>query len=156
MTKVAVIRIKGKIGLKRGIKDALNILRLYNKHTCVIIDNTENYIGMLKKVKDYVTWGEIDGSTFKLLISQRGRIAGKIRLTEEYAKDKLKFNIDDFIKDFFSGKKKFKDIPGFKPFFKLKPPTKGFERGGIKKPFSLGGVLGYRKEKINDLIQRML
>jgi len=43
-----------------------------------------------------------------------------------------------------------------KLFFKLCPPVHGFERKGIKKPFSMGGVLGYRKEKINELIKRMV
>jgi large subunit ribosomal protein L30 len=38
----------------------------------------------------------------------------------------------------------------------LHPPRGGFERKGIKMPFSLGGALGNRKEKINDLLKRML
>ena len=69
---------------------------------------------------------------------------------------KKKFVLDNFFKNFFSNKKSLKDIPGLKRFFRLKPPLHGFERGGIKKPFSLGGVLGYRKDKINDLIKRMI
>lgn len=44
----------------------------------------------------------------------------------------------------------------YKPFFRLQPPRKGFERKGIKKPFAFGGALGYRGEKINDLLERML
>ena len=40
--------------------------------------------------------------------------------------------------------------------FALHPPRGGFERKGIKMPFKLGGVYGYRAEKINDLIKRML
>ncbi|MCP3681155.1 MAG: 50S ribosomal protein L30 [bacterium] len=40
--------------------------------------------------------------------------------------------------------------------FKLNPPRGGFERKGIKKPFSIGGVLGYRADKINELIKRMV
>ena len=156
MKKIAIIRIRGKIGLKKGIKDTLNLLRLFNKHTCVVVDGNENYSGMIKKVKDYVTWGEIDFETFKLLLEKRGKLPGKKNLTEEYLKDKLKLSYDDFTKEFFEFKKKLKDVPGLKQFFKLKPPEKGFERKGIKQPFSLGGALGYRKEKINDLIRRML
>ncbi|MBN2141994.1 uL30 family ribosomal protein [Candidatus Woesearchaeota archaeon] len=50
-----------------------------------------------------------------------------------------------------------KDAFGFqKKVFRLHPPRGGFERKGIKKPFSLGGALGYRGEKMNDLIQKML
>ena len=40
--------------------------------------------------------------------------------------------------------------------FRLSPPLKGYERKGTKKPFKLGGALGNRGEKINDLIKRMI
>ena len=33
---------------------------------------------------------------------------------------------------------------------------KGYGRKGIKTPFSKGGALGYRGDKINDMIQRMM
>ena len=38
----------------------------------------------------------------------------------------------------------------------LAPPLKGYGRKGIKIPFSKGGALGYRGEKINELLQRMM
>ncbi|MFT7615451.1 MAG: large subunit ribosomal protein L30 [Candidatus Woesearchaeota archaeon] len=41
-------------------------------------------------------------------------------------------------------------------FFSLAPPRKGFGRKGIKVPFSRSGGLGDRKDKINDLINRMV
>ena len=41
-------------------------------------------------------------------------------------------------------------------FYRLSSPKKGFGRKGIKHHFSRGGALGNRKEKINDLIRRML
>jgi large subunit ribosomal protein L30 len=40
--------------------------------------------------------------------------------------------------------------------FKLNPPRKGYGRKGIKIPFAKGGASGNRKEKINDLITRMI
>jgi large subunit ribosomal protein L30 len=43
-----------------------------------------------------------------------------------------------------------------KKFFRLNSPRKGFGRKGIKNPFARGGALGYRGEKMNDLIRRML
>ncbi|MBI2137711.1 uL30 family ribosomal protein [Candidatus Woesearchaeota archaeon] len=43
-----------------------------------------------------------------------------------------------------------------KPYIRLNSPRKGFGRKGIKQPFSRGGGIGDRKEKINDLIQRMM
>jgi len=40
--------------------------------------------------------------------------------------------------------------------YRLNPPRKGFGRKGIKVAFSKGGALGNRKEKINDLLMRMV
>ncbi|MAG45358.1 MAG: 50S ribosomal protein L30 [Nanoarchaeota archaeon] len=154
--KIAVIRIRGSLGLKREIRDTFKLLRLYKKNYAIIIDNTPQYIGMLTKVKDYVTWGEISPETFQSLLEKRGRLAGKKRITPEYLKKKGNSDFDIFTKEFFESKKSLKDVPGLKFFFRLSPPRKGFERKGIKVPFSLGGVLGYRKEKINDLLNRMI
>jgi large subunit ribosomal protein L30 len=43
-----------------------------------------------------------------------------------------------------------------KKHFHLHPPRGGYERKGIKRPFMQGGALGYRGEKINELIKKML
>ena len=133
------------------------MLNLHRKNSCSIISSKNKCsLGMLKIVKDYVTWGEIDKETFIGLLSKRGKLPNNTLLTEEYIKQKLNLDFNNFAEEFMNLKKELKDIPGVKPFFRLKPPVRGFERGGIKKPFSLGGVLGYRKERINDLIKRML
>ncbi|MCX6711983.1 MAG: 50S ribosomal protein L30 [Candidatus Woesearchaeota archaeon] len=153
--RIAIIRIKGKAGLKKTVKDTFLLLKLYKKNSCVVVPNTPSYVGMLTKVKDCATWGEIDEQTFKLLLEKRGKLPGNKSLTNEYIQQKLKINLDQFVKEFMSFKKELKDIPGIKLFFKLTPPRHGFEDKGIKVQFSQGGVLGYRKDKINDLIQRM-
>jgi large subunit ribosomal protein L30 len=41
-------------------------------------------------------------------------------------------------------------------YFHLQPPRGGFERRGIKTPFTMKGALGYRKDKINVLIKKMI
>ncbi|MCX6711078.1 MAG: uL30 family ribosomal protein [Candidatus Woesearchaeota archaeon] len=43
-----------------------------------------------------------------------------------------------------------------KGFFRLHPPKGGFESKGIKKPYSIGGALGYRKSEIAALIKKMM
>lgn len=153
---IAVIRIRGSANLKQELIDTFRMLCLYKKNTCVVVQNTDSYVGMLKKIKDYATWGEIDEETFKSLLQKRGKLPGNKPLTPEYLKQKLNTDFDNFAKDFFNFKKNLRDIPGLKLFFRLTPPKKGFERYGVKTPFSMGGALGYRKEKINGLIQRMV
>ena len=154
--KIAVVQVRGAINMTRKVKDTLKFLKLIRKNSCVIVELTDSVKGMLLKVKDYVAWGEIDKETAKELLAKRGRIVGNKSLTENYLKEKVNLTFEGFVKDFFDNKNNLKDVPGLKPFFRLKPPEKGFERKGIKKPFSLGGVLGYRKDTINDLIRRMI
>ncbi len=52
--------------------------------------------------------------------------------------------------------KKLEKRKTFSGIYTLSPPRKGYGRKGTKMPFSKGGALGDRKEKINDLIERML
>ena len=153
---IAIIRIKGKTGIKKTARDTLNMLRLYKKHSCVVVPNSNSYIGMINKIKEHATWGEISEPILKELIEKRGRLAQKKPITEGYIKEKLKLNLNEFTKQLIEFKIILKDLPGLKPFFKLGPPKGGFEQGGIKKQFASGGVLGYRKEKINDLIKKMI
>ena len=148
---IAIIRIRGRTGVSRKVNDTLDMMRLYKQNGCVIIPNQPQYLGMIQRAKDYVTWGEIDKETFTLLFRKRARVAGNKPLTEEYLKQHIQLDTQTFIEEFFTFKKKLRDVPGLKPYFRLTPPNKGFERGGIKKPFSMGGSLGYRKDKIaND------
>lgn len=155
-SRIAVIRIRGDHDIKKTIKDTLKMLRLYKKNSLSIIQGTNSNLGMLKKAKDYITWGEIDQDTFKSLLEKRAKIVGNKKLSEDYLKEKLNLNFDSFVLDFMNFKKELKDIPGIKPYFRLNPPLKGFERKGIKTPYSLGGVLGYRSQKINELIKKMI
>ena len=153
--RIAVIRIRGRVNVPRDIKKTLELLRLKKKHNCVVVENKPSILGMIKKVESYVTWGEINAETMELLLRKRGRIGKKKRLTEERVKEKVGKSIKEFVQDFMNFKAELKDL-GINPVFRLTPPSKGFERGGIKKPFKVGGALGYRGEKINSLIERMV
>ena len=112
MSKLAVIRVRGSIHLRKDIKDTLSLLRLYHQNFCVVSENTPSFTGMVKKVKDYVTFGEIDDATYKELVAKRAE-EYKGRLKD--AKGKIEY-------------KKFLVVDGkkIKPFFRLNPPAKGF------------------------------
>jgi len=152
---IAVIRIRGDVGVTKKISDTLKLLRLYKKNRCVVVQGTDNYIGMINKSKDYCTFGEIDEETFVELLQKRGKTAGDNALTEDFLKNS-KLDIKTFAKKFFAGEIKFKDVDGLKQFFKLHPPIGGFEREGIKKPYSMHGALGYRGAEINKLLRKMI
>ena len=112
------------------------------KNYCTLLPSSPQYIGMLKKAKDYITWGEIDEDTVNMLINKRGE---EFNGREKDTKNKIKYN--DFV---IAGNKK------IKKYFRLNAPRKGFERKGIKQSFQQGGALGYRGSAINDLIKRMV
>jgi large subunit ribosomal protein L30 len=115
--KIAVIRVRGSIGVSTVLVDTLKMLNLSKKNSCIIFIENPSAMGMLRKAKDYITWGEISDETLNMLLEKR-KAKGKC--------------------------------------FHLNPPRKGYGRKGVKVPFVNGGALGYRKDKINDLIQRML
>ena len=126
--RIAIVRLKGDAGMRREVRETFRLLRLYRKQHCTIIPNTPQYIGMLWVIKDAATWGEITPEIFKMLLLKRGRLARKKSFTEAYLKEKIKLDIEQFTKDFFTFKKEFKDVPGLKPFFKLAPPTRDWKR----------------------------
>ncbi len=71
--KIAIIRIAGMVKVSKDIADTLYRLRLRRKYVCVIVKPTKDILGMLKKVKYYVAYGEIDKETHDRLVKARGR-----------------------------------------------------------------------------------
>ncbi len=70
--KIAVIRIRGTVRLNTPIIDTLTMLKLHRKHICVIYPKTSSVLGMVHKVENYVTWGEVSEETYKELVAKRG------------------------------------------------------------------------------------
>jgi large subunit ribosomal protein L30 len=154
--RLGVILVRGRVSARRPIRETMMLMRLHKSNHCVVIDNSPAYKGMLQKVKDYVTWGELDQSTVELLLQKRGRLPGNKRLTDEYVKETTEFaSISEFVSAFLRFEANLRDIPGLKPVFRLRPPRKGFERLGKKNPFQVGGTAGYRGKAINELIGKM-
>lgn len=149
---LAVIRIRGRVGVRRDIRDTLKMLNLEKKHRCVVIPETPQYLGMVKKVKDYVTWGKISEEIFIELLKKRGRTLKNEKITEDFLKRRKIKNIEELAKKLMGGEKP-KNL-GIKPYFRLSPPSKGF-KGSIKQHYPKG-ALGNRGEKINELLERMI
>jgi len=67
----AVLRIRGSVNTSPQLKATMKMLRLERVNHCVLIPKNESYDGMLKKAKDYITWGEINQVTLEKLIAKR-------------------------------------------------------------------------------------
>jgi large subunit ribosomal protein L30 len=152
---LAIIRVRGTINIKPSIKKTLQLLNLTRVNHCTLIEENAYYKGMLQVVKDYTTWGEINKETLIDLIKTRGMLTGDKQITDEYIKTATSYtDVKKFAEAVFDKKFKYKELPEVKPLFRLHPPKNGYE--GIKRAYGNGGALGYRGEKINDLITRML
>ncbi len=71
---IAVIRIKGDVGLRHQIKETFERLRLKKKYSCIIFEKPgKEQLGMIEKVRDFVAYGEIDKETYEELVKARGK-----------------------------------------------------------------------------------
>jgi len=69
----AVIRIKGQVGVKKDVAETLFRLSLRKKLNCVFIDEKDIVrMGMLKKVKDFVAFGDVKDELIKKVVDVRG------------------------------------------------------------------------------------
>jgi len=151
---LAVIRVRGRTGIRKEIEDTLQMLRLKRINHCVLVPETPEYLGMLKKAKDFITWGRINKETLVKLLKKRLRMLGDRKVDEESLKEITDFeNFEDFADALMKGKVKLKDFKKLKPIFRLNPPRHGYK--AIRLPYPKGD-LGNRGEKINELIERML
>ncbi|MFH1750411.1 MAG: 50S ribosomal protein L30 [Candidatus Micrarchaeota archaeon] len=155
MTKpIAILRVRGSMETRSRTEDALIQLHLGRKNHCTVSLPNPYLAGTLIKCKDFLTWGEIDEKMFQSLLEKRGEFSGGIKVTDAEIAKRSKFkSITEFVSVFTQGKASFSDVTGLKPLFRLHPPRKGFE--GIKLPYPKG-ALGNRKEKISDLLVRMV
>ena len=155
--KLAIVRVRGSIGVRTGVNQTLTYLRLDRVNHCVVVDDSPTTRGMIKKAKDYITWGTPSLDMLAAMLKKRGRLVGDKPVTDEYVKESTggKYKtIDAFVKAWADGKETVEVIPDLKPVFRLHPPRKG--HGAIKRHVTMGGALGDRKEEIDKLIERMI
>lgn len=152
---ICVVRVRGTISASRDVRETLKMLRLTRNNYAVLIDNRPSFIGMLKAAQNFITWGEASKEIAHMLITKKGRLVGNKKLTEEYAQTTGFKSLDELAEAIFNCRVEYLKLPNVQPVFKLHPPTKGF-KGKIKKSYGTGGELGYRGEKINELIKRMV
>jgi large subunit ribosomal protein L30 len=152
---IMAVRIRGTVRASRQVRETLQMLRLARNNYSVLIDNRPSFLGMLKTAQNFMTWGQASEEAVKMLIKERGRLAGNKKLTNEYAQ-KVGYNsLEELGEAIFNCQVEYWKLPNIQPVFRLHPPTKGF-KGKVKKGYGMGGELGDRGEKINELIKRMV
>lgn len=67
---IAVVRVRGNIRIAPDIRSTLEKLNVLRANYATLVKNTPSVVGMLKKAKDYVTWGPASAETIKTLQSK--------------------------------------------------------------------------------------
>jgi large subunit ribosomal protein L30 len=144
-----IIRVRGTIHAREDIRVTLAQLHLTRANHATVVPESPSFKGMLARVQGYVTWGEAEPETLQVLVQQRGRLrdGGPVPPTDggESSLPKL---TEAIASHGLVGAR------ALRPLFRLKAPKGGWR--STKKPFALGGALGYRGKAINELARRMV
>jgi len=149
------IRIRSAINANKEMKDTFKLLRIDRTNYATLLDDRPAYLGMLKVVKDRVTWGEPSYETILRLLKERGEATGGGKIDEKIL-EKLGYeSLEDLSKTIYNCEVEFSKLKGIKPFFRLHPPRKGF-KGKTKRSYGAEGEVGYRGANINELASKMV
>ena len=155
----AVVRVRGGQQAGSNVWTTLEQFRLNKINHMVFIPKNQYTQGMLNKVKDYVTWGEVSPEMIaKVLIKKAEMPGGDIGINDDFIKknsQKYK-SIISFAKALAENEAWLTDIENLQPVIRLHPPNGGYEKKGLKASYKMGGALGYRGVDIEKLLERMI
>jgi large subunit ribosomal protein L30 len=153
-----VVRLLGPFGTPHHIKDTLMSLRLDRKFRAVLLEKNDSVLGVLRKAKDYVTWGEVKSHDIAVMLKERGELSNGMALTDEFVKKNFgEESIEGLALALTRSQIKLKSLweKGVVPVFRLRPPSGGLD-SSIKRPYGSYGELGYRGTEISHLVVRMI
>ena len=148
----AIVRVRGRIGTEGVVNDALRMMRLTRINHCTLAP-ADKAKGGLQLCKDLITWGEVDAKTLAQMLEKRGRLVGDKRLTKEALSKAGIASFDALASSLLAGDEKPAEKLGMKKLFRLNPPSGGYRHTKQQYP---KGALGYRGEKINELLHNMV
>lgn len=149
---LAVIRLRGNVGLDHKKKDTLQMLNLDDKYSCTVVPESDDFVGMLKKVKNFVTWGEIDEDVLEDLLSKRARFKDGAEINSESLEARDFSDFEELVDDIIQSEKL--ETNDIRPCISLSPPSGGFN-GKLRNIYPQGEA-GYRGDKINELLNKMI
>jgi ribosomal protein L30/L7E len=73
---IAAVKVRGDIDSREKVSRTLEDLKLTSRNRCVVFEDSESVRGMLKMVKDYIAYGEIEDETLEKLEDRKGEDLG--------------------------------------------------------------------------------
>ena len=150
-----VVRMRGTVNVPFWALTTLKNLYLNKKFSATLVPENSDYLGMLRKINQWVAWSKADSEIVKTLIEKRGKKKTPKLDTQKESRRKDEYKgIDELVDVIVNDKIKFSDQNNIKPWFSLNPPKGGFKRKS-KKQFSDGGILGNNKDLL-EIVKRMV
>ena len=150
-----VVRMRGTVNVPYWALTTLKNLYLNKKFSATLVPETTNYLGMLRKINQWVAWSKADSDIIKTLIEKRGKKKTPTLESKDGNKSKSDYKgIDELVDVIVNNKIKFSDQNNIKPWFNLNPPKGGFKKN-TKRQFSDGGILGNNKELL-EIVKKMV
>ena len=150
-----VVRMRGTVNVPFWALTTLKNLYLNKKFSATLVPETTNYLGMLRKINQWVAWSKADSDIIKTLIEKRGKKKSPTLESKDENKSKSDYKgVDELVDVIVNDKIKFSDQNNIKPWFSLNPPKGGFKKN-TKRQFSDGGILGNNKELL-EIVKRMV
>jgi len=170
-----VVRMKGTVNVPYWAKITLESLSLNKRFRATIIPENEQTLGMLRKIKEFVSWTSVDTEFIREFIEKRGRRSsskllstttttavaptadspnGQINNDNTGSKDSQNVDLGKIVSVISQNELYLSKISGIKPWFALNPPKGGFKRGS-KRSYSQAGILGENKELVS-IVKRMM
>ena len=149
-----VVRIKGQADCPYWATTTMTLLKLDKKYRATILPAKDNTLGMLNKIKHYVSWIELDASLAKELIDKKARKEGYQKINAADLKELGYASTEALGSALAEGKATLSKLKPLKPWFALAPPRYGFKRS-TKKLYGQKGILGQNKD-LGTLVRNMM
>lgn len=152
---ILVVRLRGTVNVPYWAVTTLKNLYLNKKFSATLVPETSEYLGMLRKISQWVAWSKADREIVKTLIENRAK--NKNPRSDSLSKtgnSKDYKGIDELVEVLVNDKIKFSEQNNVKPWFSLNPPKGGFKKS-TKRQFSDGGTLGSNKDLL-EIVKKMI
>src|SRR3989449_9843136 len=154
------VRIRGTVGDNPRMELALKSLGMESKFNARLVLGNPDMLGMLRKAKDQVTWGELEPETLEMILSKRAEKSGPgpHRLDEGFARLHFKIqDLGDLAKQIIGGEIDLQRLwrDRGQCTTRINTTTRGCKKS-TKRPYNSSGELGYRGREINRLAKRMI
>ena len=173
--------MKGTVNVPYWARITLESLSLNKRFRATIIPENAQTLGMLRKIKEYVSWTSVDTEFIREFIEKRGRSSasrllsttdtaadsatatapaatdnpnGQINNNNTENKESQNADLGKIVSIISQNELYLSKISGIKPWFALNPPKGGFKRKS-KRSYSQAGILGENKELVS-IVKRMM